>query len=166
MGWARGRRTGARAPAGGGWVGGGAGRGGALAQAQPLPAAVHNKRPETKACASLQYRFCGQHCWWQLVKQIIIAHFYIIVTHYNNIITSIFTCCSSLLRKNRTIITYYYCCCYIIITYFYICYYIIFTCYYCNNEPIITVIMGSLLPIMSLGNLQMCRHAIYSHLQN
>ena len=87
------------------------------------------------------------------VKQIIIAHFYIIVTHYSNIFTAIITCCSSLLRKNRTIIAYYYCCFYVIFTYYYICYYVIITCCSCNNEPIITVIMGPLLPSFSLtGN--------------
>ena len=129
-------------------------RGGAKAQAQaqPRPAAICNKVPQTKACASLQYRFAGQHCG---SKQIIIAHFYIIVTHYTNIVTAIITCCSSLLRKNRTIIAYYYCSYYIIITYYYICYYIIITCYSSNNETIITVIMGPLLPIFTrslMGN--------------
>ena len=83
------------------------------------------------------------------VKQIIIAHFYIIVTHYNNIITAIIACCSSLLRKNRTIIAYFYCCYYIIFTYCYFCYYVIITCCSCNNEPIITVKMGPLLPIFT-----------------
>ena len=42
-----------------------------------------------------------------------------------------------------------------LLMHFYICYYISFTCYYCNNEPIITVIMGSLLPIITrsiMGN--------------
>ena len=53
------------------------------------------------------------------------------------------------------IIAYYDYCYYIIITYYYICYYIIITCYFCNNEPIITVIMGPLLPIFTrslMGN--------------
>ena len=54
----------------------------------------------------------------------------------------------TLLRKNMIIIAYYDYCYYIIITYYYICYYIIITCYFCNNEPIITVIMGPLLPIL------------------
>ena len=89
------------------------------------------------------------------VKQIIIAHFYIIVTHYSNIFTAIITCCSSLLRKNRTISAYFYCCYYIIFTYCYFCYYVIITCCSCNNEPIITVKMGLLLPIFTrslMGN--------------
>ena len=61
----------------------------------------------------------------------------------------------TLLRKNMIIIAYYDYCYYIIITYYYICYYIIITCYFCNNEPIITVIMGPLLPIFTrslIGN--------------
>ena len=110
---------------------------------EPRPAAICNKGPETKACAAVPVRWAALR-----VKQIIIAHFYIIVTHYSNIFTAIITCCSSLLRKNRTIIAYYYCCYYVIFTYYYICYYVIITCCSCNNEPIITVIMGSLLPIL------------------
>ena len=117
---------------------------------EPRPAAICNKGPETKACAAVPVRWAALR-----VKQIIIAHFYIIVTHYSNIFTAIITCCSSLLRKNRTIIAYYYCCFYVIFTYYYICYYVIITCCSCNNEPIITVIMGPLLPIFTrslMGN--------------